>query len=720
MWEKRKKILKKWWFWVLSITAIIGISYALYEWRTNPQDIVELTVSAVTGLAAFVADVLAIKNELTKEQKSKISIKNKYVDKSETQLTQKGNHNLQFKEAEFLGPTTFDFRHNETHNYPTQAQTSELKFNDSYSPPTPPPSNQLPDPGPLSPGSHLPFIEDINFTGRENDLLEIAKRLLYTGEHKPVLVIHGMGGKGKSHLAIRFCQVYGRFFKGVHWLNAKEDFNAGVATCGEKMAITPWTENIPEQAKLTLTAWEKSTPRLVVLDDIPDPQALQQWMTELPDVRLLVTSRCDRWPPGLPINLLNLSLMEPDEALAYLHKLSPRFSDDDPDLSILAEHLGYLPLALYLAGCYLNDRTHLSVNDYLQALKEAESLINAKAFQDWTEYSPSDHPNSLFATFMTSWEALEEKNEGKLARMLFLACGYCQPGVPIPLELLYKIKEGETNPESVDLALRALGEAGLIEESKNGTLIHPLVSDFARYKDVDLRALTNLAEIYGPLSNEINNTGLPKRITPHFPHLRNLAEWAEKEHLDKAGVLWNNCGYAKRILGDYTAAKAHFERALKIDRQAYDPDHPTVAIRLNNLGSVLKDLGDLQAAKAHYERALKIDRQAYGPDHPTVATVLNNLGLVLEDLGDLQAARDHFERALKIDQQAYGPDHPTVATVLNNLGLVLKDLGDLQAAKDHFERALTILIDKLPPEHPHIKLVRQNLEAVNKQLSSKE
>ena len=61
---------------------------------------------------------------------------------------------------------------------------------------------------------------------------------------------------------------------------------------------------------------------------------------------------------------------------------------------------------------------------------------------------------------------------------------------------------------------------------------------------------------------------------------------------------------------------------------------------------------DLPAARANYERALKIFENNLGENHPNVATLVNNLGGVLQDLGDLPAARDHFERALKIDEAA--------------------------------------------------------------------
>lgn len=51
----------------------------------------------------------------------------------------------------------------------------------------------------------------------------------------------------------------------------------------------------------------------------------------------------------------------------------------------------------------------------------------------------------------------------------------------------------------------------------------------------------------------------------------------------------------------------------------------TVARDVNNLGLVLKDLSELAAAKATFERALKILQRSLPPDHPHIQIVRRNL-----------------------------------------------------------------------------------------------
>ena len=94
----------------------------------------------------------------------------------------------------------------------------------------------------------------------------------------------------------------------------------------------------------------------------------------------------------------------------------------------------------------------------------------------------------------------------------------------------------------------------------------------------------------------------------------------------------------------------------------------TPCIRVQNLCRRLSNhrpYGLLPAGK--FERALRIDKAAFNPHHSNVARDVNNLGLVFKALGDLEAAKLHFERALRIFEKQLGPDHPSTRTVRDNL-----------------------------------------------------
>jgi len=570
--------------------------------------------------------------------------------------------------------------------------------------PDTPPIDELPPRGDLPPGSHVPFSPNKVFTGREEDLLKLA-RSLFRSDSKGVTITQtaavatGLGGVGKTQLAIEFCYRYGRFFHGVHWIQADHDIATEIAACGSVMDLSPWPDELEKQTNLTLQAWKGAGPRLVIFDNVEDPASVQDWLPRLPKARLLFTSRSSDWPPGLDIEHHPLGVLPPSESLELLRALAERLKDiPDAELDQVADRLGDLPLALDLAGNYLRSRPALSPKEYLAELDEAgRSILEHPAFSDWVKHNPTKHSTSLVYTFALSWDQLTDGAIDELAGRIFRACGYCAPNTPIPWELLAKTvgAEDTTQRQNLDLALNRLRGLGLItsEEGGSSIIIHPLLAEFARLQDhgVDESALSGLAQALGTLAYEANKSGLPGKMEFLREHLRTVAQAAQDAKLEIAGTLWVDLGYHLKIIADYKGAKEHCERALEIDAKVYGSDHPKVAIDFNNLGSVLEVMGDLAGAKNSYQQALEIEENVYGPDHPNVANRINNLGGVLQALGDLCGAQKNYERALEIDEKVFGPDSLEVATIVNNLGALQLAQGDLERAKKNLERGLEIL-----------------------------
>jgi tetratricopeptide (TPR) repeat protein len=673
------------------------------------------------------------------------------------------------------------------------------------------------------------FGTNKNFIGRQEPLRTLARALLphQSTHHQSTLItqaVQGMGGVGKTQLAVAFAHRYGRYFHGVHWINAAqpETIESEIAQCGQKMAAAreaPFPQKLPDQLAWTLAAWQQGGPfdvaqgkaRLIILDNLEDVGAARAWLGRLcgGPLRVLLTARRADWPGDLGMDPLPLDTFTPEESRAFLVKhLETRFpharkGSPDPEagggdlaiplerdlgeeeremLDALADRLGHLPLALALAGRYIVSFDSpgfvgLSVADYLEELAEQRSSLEHESMQNWDQESggPTKHDLDLMATFDLSWQRLEEK-EDHVAQRIFLLAGYCAPNEPIPHDLLRRAGAGEDGEplsgKTYGRALNLLTGLGLLEQDVDapdtGPTIHPLLAEYARalppFPSPNVgrgeragergEGLAALVTVLKTMTYQALETRLPERFQPLRPHARAVAAWAEGVELEDAGTLWNNLGAHLDDMADYAGARASFERALGLWREAYGEEHPQVATALNNLGGVQKAQGDLEGARASYERALRIDEAAFGPDHPNVATdvnnlggvqkaqgdlegarasferalglwreaygeehpqvatALNNLGGVQQDQGDLEGARASFERALRIDEAAYGPDHPNVATDVNNLGLVQQDQGDLEGARASYERALRIFERFLPAGHPNIEIVRGNLESL--------
>ncbi|MBN1813056.1 MAG: hypothetical protein JXA14_14565, partial [Anaerolineae bacterium] len=372
-----------------------------------------------------------------------------------------------------------------------------------YTPPAVPDLDVLPEPGLLPPGSRMPLARNAIFTGREEALKGLARGLL--GDGWPALVtqaIQGMGGVGKTQLAVEFAWRYGQFFRGVHWVSAAqpEQIGAEIAACGERMGLRPWPEALPEQVERTLVAWRGDGPRLVVLDNLEDVGTARGWWPRLQEagVRVVVTARRSDWPRDLGLERLRMPTFTVEESLAFLRRHLDETRATDVELKALHERLGGLPLALELAGRYLVQQRWLVVGDYLEHLataslpkrREKPTILQwlklrfkrrspshlptgHPSLTGWREDlgNPTGHDLSVMRTFALSWEQVKDKG----ARRVFLAAAWCAPNVAIPCEAL--ARAAGLDEEGCGEALAALVGLGLLEGEAAGPAIHPLVGE---------------------------------------------------------------------------------------------------------------------------------------------------------------------------------------------------------------------------------------------------
>jgi tetratricopeptide (TPR) repeat protein len=202
--------------------------------------------------------------------------------------------------------------------------------------------------------------------------------------------------------------------------------------------------------------------------------------------------------------------------------------------------------------------------------------------------------------------------------------------------------------------------------------------------------------------------------------LKELARFGEAEFHYRAAVdlaansseqatSLNNLAELLCFTNRLAEAEPLYRRALAIDEQSYEAEHPKVAIRLNNLAELLRTTNRLAEAEPLYRRALAIDEHSFGAEHPNVATGLLNLAGLLQDTSRLAEAETLSRRALAIFERSYGAEHPNVATNLNNLASLLETTNRLAEAEPLFRRALAIFERSYGAEHPNVATNLNNL-----------
>ena len=563
----------------------------------------------------------------------------------------------------------------------------------------------------------MPHASNPLFVGREQEMRSLAQMLAPgSGGTVGVHAVSGMGGVGKTQLAIEYAHRYGHLYRGgVFWLSfaKEEELITEVAACGghEAEALPNWGAMKPtERADRVQQLWhESSEPRLLIFDNAEDPALVEKWRPKHGRCGVLITCRRDKWPAKIGVKPLPIETLPREKSLELLAEARPSIAANSKDRNAankICHLLGDLPLALTVAAAYLSRYKNDSLNEYLKALS------SQPAIQD------SSLTNELSASFAVSYNKLNPENPtDALAQKLFYLASFFAP-VSINRALLaasagLKYTEKESRHQADD-ALSRLQELGLINEEPDYRLIqHRLLREFAQQKapqDMNTEnAIKAIGDSLKDFGHQEYHTGLPQSLARERVHLRHVAMEAEQLNPELSGGLYNLLGLNGQMLALFKEAKADYENAIKLGERVHGANHPDVAAYINNLGNVLPDLGDLVGAHANYGRALKIVEAAYGLDHPYVAACVNNLGSVLQDLGDLAGARANYERALKIAEAIYGLDHPYVAICVNNLGSMFKDLGDPASARENYERALKIDEAVYGLDHPEVATDVNNL-----------
>jgi tetratricopeptide (TPR) repeat protein len=537
------------------------------------------------------------------------------------------------------------------------------------------------------------------FTGRA-DALDRLDAILT--RDKPAAVtqvsraaVQGMGGVGKTSLAVEYANRFRNLYDGVWWCPAetRTDLMTSLSALAVELEVaSPEEAAIEKAAKAALRRLaEQREIWLLVYDNVTTPEEIADLLPAA-GARVLITSRFADWSGWA--DEVSLDVLPIEEAMAFLRDRAGHC--DEAGARTLAEALGRLPLALDHAAAACK-RTQMSFAAYAS---KASSLIAAAP-------RGAGYPRSVRATFDLAIDDAVKQCPAAEPLMAFLAHGAAER---MPMTLI----EGAVGNATERIgALGALAEVSLVkhdpfDDGAPAVTVHRLVQAVARARaNANATALSAVTRLIKRLAatypgDGYNNPMLWRLCEPLTPHLLVVCETEMGRNTERV-----QCANLLIRAGDYfhgraayLGARPLYERALAIYEKVRGPEHPSTARALDHLASLLQSQGDFVEARSLYERALAIREKVLGPEHTDTAKSLNNLALLLRAKGDVAAARPLCERALSIYEKVRGTEHASTATTLTKLAVLLRDQGDLAAARPLCERALAIFEKVRGPEDP--------------------
>ena len=449
-----------------------------------------------------------------------------------------------------------------------------------------------------------PSIGDL-FKGRDDVLKKLKSRL---DDNKPTAItqaIEGLGGIGKTRLAIEFGWWVWNNKKApaVFFVSAEtlERLNASLASlAGEKYLNLPGLKEAEQYD--AVFHWLNDNPGgLMILDNADTEEAakaVEDLLPRLANGRVIITSRYKRWSVSVKPHPLNL--LPPKKATQFLLDRTEnrriKTKDDKKLAAQLAQELGYLPLALEQAAAYISHNQG-SFNDYIEQWNsERQDVLK------WYDERQMQYPTSVAVTWQRTYEQLGPPSRTLLRLSSFLApemipSEMFEESIDIvkeSIELLTGKKPTKKSKIKIDNILSELAAYSMITRQADGFTVHRILQQVIRSR-ISEESRRNWIEKALQIVNNFAPGNADDVLTwPVLDVLRSHTELVART-ADQAQIteptsrLMNELGCYLHAKGLFREAEHWKRRTLEIDETSFDPDHPKVANRLNNLAALLKD-----------------------------------------------------------------------------------------------------------------------------------
>jgi hypothetical protein len=577
-------------------------------------------------------------------------------------------------------------------------------------------------------------LRNPNFTGR-GDLLADLHASLRSEEPTAVLphALHGMGGVGKTMLAIEYIYRHQDEYDVVWWIPSQRAtvIQSSLIELGQRLGL-----DVPNEANvavpIVLDALRRGEPYgnwLLVFDNAESPEQVQPFLPKGGDGHILITSRDARW--SQLARPLEVDVFTRDESKDLLQRRGPDITDDEADR--LAEALGDLPLAIEQAAAW-HYETGMPARQYLQLLREKQIALLEMP-------GPLDYQTPVIAAWNVSLDHLEARSPEAL--QLLQVCAFFA-AEPIPRALFTPARREEIAPE-LDTALRdpirfsrALREISKyslarIDHRTNAIQMHRLVQAalIARMTEAEQSRMRNAAHRVLAVNdpNDPENPayyGIYGGLYPHLLAAEAISSedrWVRVLVINEAKYLyrWGDHGAAvelagaahtswsaaygdddaqtlevARVLGFFLFVVGRYGEAAELDaaalavfRRLEQEGRPNPDGELRALWNVAMDRrvqGEFAEALAIAEDIYERSMRAYGEDEPDTLLSAHDLAVSLRLSGLFVRARDRDESTYERRLGIFGADDPR--TISTRLGLLIdqRELGDYTTAeRAHFD-----------------------------------
>src|SRR5260221_8826463 len=490
---------------------------------------------------------------------------------------------------------------------------------------------------------NVPYRRNPFFTGRE-EILAGLYTLLRSNKAAALTqtqAISGLGGIGKTQIAVEYAYRYRDHYHAIFWIDASTP-----EALSNHFLILATLLDLPERHEQSQDIVVRAVKRwliahvhwLLILDNVDNLEMMVDFLPMHATGDVLLTTRLQAL--GTFAQSIEVEKMGLDEGVMFLLRrtkvitpgasLDQAMKESQEQATEIVSALDGLPLALDQAGAYIEEtRCGLSqyVNLYSTRRKELLSLRGR---------FPTDHPDSVAATWSLSFQQVEQESLAAADLMRLLA--FLDPEA-IPEEII-TLGAAELGP-----ALEAVASDPLRLNSIIGLLLcYSLIRRTSEVKFLSIHRLVqsvlkdgmerDTQRMWAERAIRAVNRVFPdvelqtwERCQRLLPHVQMCATYMEEYAIafPEAARLLNEAASYLVARGSYGQAEQMLLRALAVRQHILEADHPDTARTLNDLGEVYRKQGKFQDAEPLLQKSLGLRQQVLEGEHLDVAQTLHNL-----------------------------------------------------------------------------------------------
>ncbi|KAM0458291.1 hypothetical protein ACHAPV_006102 [Trichoderma viride] len=572
----------------------------------------------------------------------------------------------------------------------------------------------------------VPFDQNPSFTGREFELQRV-RQMLFTGRQTVKVAITGLGGVGKTQLALELAYRIGAENKdcSVIWIPAtsKESLEQAYLNAARLLGIPGWEDEKADIKKLVqeYLSGDSAGQWLLVIDNADD---INMWIDQpTPDSSRLIdclprskygsiifTTRDKKaavklaGPAGR--NVVEVSELDEAGAKQLLQKyLSEDLLNDQQHVTALFDKLCNLPLAITQAAAYIN-ANGIDLATYLSLLEDQEDVVVellSEDFEDEGRYR--DLKNPVATTWLISFEQVRKRDPLAADYLSFMACVDAKD---IPQSLL---PPGPSRKKEID-AMGTLQGYSFITKGSAGSsnpvdsavnihrLVHMATRNWLRTEDLLAdwtgRAIVRLVEMIGDVSHD--NRVAWRSYMPHASYVLG-SRFASEDDENRLDLL-EQYGICLRSDGRYQEAEMPLKQVMESRKAKLGADHPDTLSSMSGLALTLSNQGRWEEAEKLDVQVIESRKVKLGADHSSTLTSMNNLASTLLNQGRWEEAEKLYVQVMESHKVKLESDHPDMLISIANLASTYRNQGRWEEAEKLNVQVIESRKAKLGADHP--------------------